>query len=101
MNVKVGNRLASGSTIVDTNVVARWREFLVDVSLCLFKQVEESLTLGIGQFKERCEVALRKNQGVAYRDREAVSNDRPVLVGCDDSFGRQEAKRAFGHDLSV
>ncbi len=94
MNVKMWDRLTSGRAVIDSDVVAVRSEFHLDCGLGSVKKGKQIDAFFDAQVKQRTDVALRNDECVPGRNREAIPNDYAVLACIDHPLRRQRTERA-------
>ena len=97
MNMKVRNGLPGSSPIVDADVVALRAELFVGNSLGLIQQGQKLCAFIRFKVKERADVSLGDDQGVARRDRECIAHNQPQRAGVNHARLRQATERARLH----
>ena len=94
MNVKMWDRLTSGRAVIDSDVVGVRSEFHLDCGLGSVKKGKQIDAFFDAQVKQRTDVALRNDECVPGRNREAIPNDYAVLACIDHPLRRQRTERA-------
>ena len=87
--MQVWDGLPSSSTVIDPNVVAIWGKLMLKHCPSTVQQSQKVIALLPRQIKERPSVASWDDQGVTFRNRKAIADDKALLAAVDHTrFGK-------------
>ena len=81
--MKVWNGLPGRSTVIDADVVAIRGKLMLKHCLSFIQKGEKVIALFSRQIKERPGVASWDDQGVTFRNRKAIADDKTLLAAVD------------------
>ena len=81
--MKVWDGLPSSSTVLDADVVTIRGKLMLKYCLSSIQQTQKVIALLSRQIKERPGVASWDDQGVTFRNRKAISDDKAMLAAVD------------------